>query len=232
MNSNHSKDIRNVPILSDISGSSRRSLTAVSEVRKFPARTLVFSEGVPAKHLHILLEGSVDLFGAVRGREATINVLRPGNAFILAAVVRSALTLMSARTMQASRILFIPADAFRSALREDPALAINVSLELGLNFRSMVKLLRDQKLRSSRERLAAYILRLARENIDKDSFKLPTTKRVLASLLGIEPASLSRTLASLGEAGIRIEGDIVHVEDIGALAEVANSDWVVDDPWS
>ena len=232
MSPGDAKDVRNVPILAGISATSRRSLMAVAEVRRLPARALIFPEGVPAKHLHILLEGTVDLFGAVRGREATINILRPGNAFIIAAVVRNALTLMSARTMQASRILLIPAEAFRSALREDPTLAVNVSLELGLNFRSMVKLLRDQKLRSSRERLAAYILRLARENDGKDSFKLPTTKRVLASLLGIEQPSLSRALASLGDAGVKVEGDMIKVVDIGALAEVAYSDWVVDDPWS
>lgn len=232
MSAAQSRDVRNVPILTGISGTSRRALLAASELRKLPPRTLIFPESVTAEHLHILIEGTVDLFGTVRGREATINVLQPGNAFILAAVVRSALTLMSARTMQASRVLFIPADAFRSALREDPALAVNVSLELGLNFRSMVKLLRDQKLRSSRERLAAYILRLSRENQGRDSFKLPTTKRVLASLLGIEPESLSRTLASLSDAGVRVQGNAVHVEDIRALSDVAYSDWIVDDPWS
>jgi len=226
------KDFRNVPVLTGISGSSRRALTAVSEVRKLPSRTVIFAEGVPAKHLHVLLEGTVDLYGTVRGREATMSVLVPGNSFILAAVVRNALTLMSARTMQASRVLYLPADTFRSTLREDPALAINVSLEIGLNFRSMVKLLRDQKLRSSRERLAAYILRLSREHVGTDSFQLPTTKRVLASLLGIEPASLSRILASLNDAGIRIEGDTIYVTDVGALAEVAYSDWVVDEPWN
>lgn len=232
MSSRHLIEARQAPILAGVSGSTRRALLTNAEVRELPPRTLIFPEGVPAKHLHILLEGTVDLFGTVRGRDATINVLQPGSAFILAAVVRSALTLMSARTMQTSQVLYISADAFRSALREDPTLAVNVSLELGLNFRSMVKLLRDQKLRSSRERLAAYILRLARENIGKERFQLPTTKRVLASLLGIEPESLSRTLASLNEAGIRVEGDTIHIEDIAALAEVANSDWVVDDPWS
>lgn len=55
---------------------------------------------------------------------------------------------------------------------------------------------------------------------------------MLASLLGIEPPSLSRALASLGDAGVQIEGDMIRVVDIGALAEVAYSDWVVDDPWS
>lgn len=223
--------LADIPLFSGIGAATRKTLAARSAIRRIPARSVIFSEAAPAKHLHVLLRGSVEVFSSIRGSEATIDIISPTRSFILAAVICDALLLMSARTHQVSDILFLPSDVFRSAFRHDAVLAVNVAEELGRDFRTVVKHMRDQKLRTGKERLATYLLMLARENVGMNVFALPTTKRVLASLLGVQPASLSRAFAELSALGVSVSGNSIHVHDIAALAEFANTDWVIDNPW-
>lgn len=226
------KSLRIPPLLVGIDERRRRKLVAASRTQTFPARSVIFTEGAPAKQLHILLDGLVELYAKAGDREATITLVRPGTPFILAAVVKDAVMLMSARAIERSRILLVPSEAFRRALHEDPALALNVSSELGTGWRTMVKHLRDQKLRSAKQRVAAYLIRLAREQSGNREIRLPVKKRVLASLLGVEPESLSRAFTELRSAGVEIVHNHVEVSDLAALEKIAHSNWPLDDPRS
>ncbi len=225
-----SKGLAGLSLLSGIDDRVRRRLLAVSELRKLNARTLVFSEGTEAEHLHVLVSGRAELFGTAAGKEAVIGLLKAGDSFILAAVVKNAMTLMSARTIENSEVLYVPAETFRWAMHNDPILAVKVSLELGSGFRSMVKQLRDHKLRTSKQRLAAYLVRLARGEDRKGVIELPVNKRVLASLLGMEPESLSRAFVELRPLGVEMRRQHVRIRDLLRIEELASCDWAVDDP--
>lgn len=225
-----SKGLAGLPLLSGIDDHVRRRLLAQSERRKLNAKAHVFSEGTDAEHLHVLVSGSVELFGTAAGKEAVIGLVKPGESFILAAVVKNAKTLMSARTNEPSEILDIPAETFRWAMHNDPILAVKVSLELGSGFRAMVKQLRDHKLRTSKQRLAAYLVRLARGEDRKGAIELPLNKRVLSSLLGMEPESLSRAFVELRPLGVEMHRQHVRIRDLSLIEELASCDWAVDDP--
>ncbi len=225
-----SKGLSELPLLSGIDDRVRRRILAVSERRKMSARAHVFGEGTDAEHLHIVMSGTVELFGTAAGKEAIIGLVKPGESFILAAVVKNAKTLMSARTNETSEILYIPADTFRWAMHNDPILAVKVSLELGSGFRAMVKQLRDHKLRTSKQRLAAYLVRLARGEKRKGAIELPLNKRVLSSLLGMEPESLSRAFVELRPLGVEMHRQHVRIRDLSLIEELASCDWAVDDP--
>ncbi len=204
-------------------------MLATSELRKVRARNLVFKEGTPALHLHIVLSGSIELFGRSGGKEAVIAVMSPGDPFIMAAVVKNAPALMSARAIENSELLCIPAETFRWAMNNDPVLAVRTSMELGTSFRAMVKQLRDHKLRTSKQRLAAYLSRLARAQKGARTIELPVNKRLLSSLLGIEPASLSRAFAELRAYGVETHGQTVTVVEPSKLEQLASCDWSIDD---
>jgi len=223
---------REIALLAGIDDRVRRRLMAESFTRKLKPRTIIFAEGTPAAHLHILMSGAVELFGTSGGREAVIALLEPGDSFIMAAVVKDAVTLMSARTIEESQVLYVPAATFRQAMHVDPVLAVKVAMELGTGFRSMVKNLRDHKLRSAKQRLAAYLVRLARARKGEVEIELPVTKRVLSSLLGVEPESLSRVFLELRTIGVEMKRDQVYIADMAELEKLANSDWVIDNPRS
>lgn len=69
---------------------------------------------------------------------------------------------MSARTMTVSRIVMVPAEDVREVMMQDPAFARNVIEELAACYRGLVRHTKNLKLRNTRERIAAYLLRQSR----------------------------------------------------------------------
>lgn len=226
------KHRRELKLLAGMERQAYRDLMEISSAPVLEPRSIIFKEGTTATHLHVVLSGSVELFATSQKKEASLAVLEPGDAFILAAVVKDGPTLMAARTIERSQILFIPATAFRAALKADTGLALAVALELGDQFRGMVRQLRNQKLRSGKQRLAAYLLLQQRRQGRRDAVCLALKKRTLASLLGLEPETLSRAFAELRAEGVEVRGDLVLLPDIKRLEELVGADWSLDDPTS
>ena len=83
--------------------------------------------------------------------------------------------------------------------------------------RDLVRKLHGQKLRTSVERLALWML----ENSDEHGrIEIPFSKRTLASLIGTTPESLSRVLGSLDSAVTRRPDRTYQIEDHGALVRI------------
>jgi CRP/FNR family transcriptional activator FtrB len=154
----------------------------------------------------------------------------PPGAFILAAVVLDQLYLKSARTMEGSMVVLIPAEGVRDVFNKDPAFARAVVAELALRYRGLVKDLKKQRLRSGLERLANWILAHNEKSGRPGSFRLPIEKKALANLLGMRPENLSRSFAELADLGVRVDGAKVTIVDSEALTEFARPDPLIDAP--
>ena len=81
----------------------------------------------------------------------------------------------------------IPAMSVRKAMVEDGAFATMIATELADAYRNNVRELKNQKLRSSLERLAAWMLLRDRETGGTHRFTIPFEKKVLAAHMGIGP---------------------------------------------
>lgn len=204
-------------------------LTRASYLQRFPRHVTLIEEGQPADTLHVVIEGAVEMFTSYESRRTTMAIFGPVTAFILAAVVRSAPNLMSARTLEPSRILLIPAEIIQDLIRRDNGFALAMIDQLALGFRTMVKSLKDQKLRSSQERVANYLLRLHTENGASERVELPIDKTTLAALLGMTRENLSRSLAGLSAHGVEIKGRMILFHDPGALSACAQPDPLIDE---
>ncbi len=201
-----------------------------SFLQTFPPQLEVLRAGDPADFLYVLMEGTVELFASSNNRETTVLIVEPVSAFILAAVINDAVLLKSARTLSKSRLLMIPAAALRAAIGEDRALAHAVMNELAGAYRSLVRSLKDMKLRPGVERLANYILRENHKQGGQDKITLQTDKRTIAALLGMTPENLSRAFGTLAAHGLRISGARITIEDRDALERLAHPDPLIDKP--
>jgi CRP/FNR family transcriptional activator FtrB len=152
------------------------------------------------------------------------------STFILAACVCDEPYLMSARTLERSQIVMIPVADVRVALRHDPDFAMAAMRELANGYRTFVRHAKDLKLRSSQERLAAYILHQSRCSGDAATIVLPVEKRHLASYLGMTPENLSRSMKALQDHGVAVQGMRVTIIDRVHLAAVALPDPLIDGP--
>lgn len=224
--------LRSLPLVAGMSEGHVSELLRGAFLQRFPVQVELIREGEPADFLHVVVEGQVELFGRHRDRETTVAVVGPGANFIIAAVVLDKPYLKSARVIAPSRILMIPAEAVRAMFNTDVPFARALMRELAYAYRSMAKELKNQKLRSSLERLAAWLVRAVAENGGELRFDLPFDKKVLASRLGMAPEVLSRTFATLKAYGLHVDGPRIVISDIESLTRLAAPDPLIDDPLS
>lgn len=220
--------VRELPLFREMTGAHFAALVRGALLQKFPGRVTLIREGDLPDFLHIIVDGSVELFAEWDGRETTIDIMRPVTTFILAAVIRDEVYLKSARTLTPAQILMIPAEAVRDVFSRDAAFARAIVNELAMRYRGIVRALKDHKLRTSAERLANWILEVDRQQGGSGRIVLPHDKRTLASRLGMTPENLSRNLASLMDHGVANSGREITITDREALQRCAKPDALID----
>ncbi len=223
------KAVRALPLFASMRQDSFEQLLPASFLQRFPKGVTLITEGDPADFLHVVVEGAVELYATQKRQESAVLVARPVSTFILAAVLRDAVYLMSARTLESSRILMIPSESIRTVVLEDTAFAEAMIAELAQAFRFMVKTVKNLKLRTAVERLANYLLRLRIEAGGAAAFSLPYEKRMVASLLGMTPENLSRAFATLKPYGVNVDGPQVTLTKLEDLERLAKPSPLIDD---
>ncbi len=222
--------IRQLELFRGLSDDQFRQLARGGYVQNFPPQIELIREGDPADFLHIVIGGSVELFSSWNDRQTVMATVRPVSTFILAATAKDAPYLMSARSLEKSRIVLLPSMDVREIFQESPVFAQAIVTELASCYRSVVKHTKDLKLRSSVERLANYLLRQHRSNGGGSSFDLLLEKRRIASYLGMTPENLSRAIKTLEPYGVQIDGQTVSIADPADLTKFAKPTPLIDDP--
>ncbi|MDE3080315.1 MAG: helix-turn-helix domain-containing protein [Paracoccaceae bacterium] len=222
-------EIRALPLFAGIAADSFEALMRGAYLQTFPPQIDLIREGDPSDFLHVVTEGAVEMFASWSGRDTVIQTVRPVSTFILAATIRDAPYLMSARTISRSRLVLIPSQDVRDVFEADPAFARAVVMDLAQCYRSVVKHTKDLKLRNSIERLANYLLRQRKAAGDAAAFQLPVEKRRLAAFLGMTPENLSRAFRSLEAYGVVTDGASVRINDPSDLVGFARPTPLIDD---
>jgi CRP/FNR family transcriptional activator FtrB len=222
------KLIRALPLFRDVREANFEELTGEALFQRYPQHKTLTTEGSLPEFLHIVVEGSVELFAAHDGHETTIDIVQPAMAFTLAEVISDAVYLKSARTLGPAQILLIPAKTVRDVFERDPAFARAIVKELAERYRGVVRALKNEKLRGSAERLANWILQADAQQGYQRCVELSFDKRTLASSLGMTPENLSRNLALLGKYGVKSAGRDIVIDDPAALAKFAKPNALID----
>lgn len=228
MSDSYKQEIRDLELFADMDDTNFRALMRGAYVQNFPPRIDLIHENEPPDFLHVVLSGSVDLYSEWNGRETSMATVRPVSTFILAASVRNLPYLMSARTLEKSRIALIPSQDVRTVFAADCAFAQAIVAELAQCYRSVVKNTKDLKLRTSLERLANYLLR-QQARTGGAEFNLTMEKRRLASFLGMTPENLSRAFKGLEPYGVKVEGNHIMITDLKDLLDYAKPNPLIDD---
>lgn len=199
---------------------------AITETCPRGAQLIV--EGQADDHLHVLLDGVVELGSSWSDRDTTLALLRPPAVFVLASVVLGVPALTNARALTRSRLLKIPGSDLRQAMQADVDLCVALMEEVSGCYCGVVRTLKAYKLRGAVERLANYLLSQHRQRGDGQSLRLPCPKRTLASLLGMTPENLSRAFASLAEYGVKVDGPFITLSRPDALLDLAKPNSLID----
>ncbi|WP_431859713.1 cyclic nucleotide-binding domain-containing protein [Azospirillum sp.] len=222
--------VRSLPYFTSYTDQQLDALTRGGLIQRYSRDTVLFEQGERPEFLYVLTKGSVLLSGSTEPkREAVIEVLTPMDIFVLAAVLTDTPYLMSAKLLEPSCLLLIPARNLREQITKEPLLAVTMLESLSVQCRRMVRQVKDLKLRTSKQRLAAYLLTLAAPMVDGTTVELPMPKSLLASRLGMTPENLSRALASLSEQQVRVDGRAVTIGSIERLRDYCLPDALIDE---
>ncbi|MGE5503233.1 MAG: cyclic nucleotide-binding domain-containing protein [Actinomycetota bacterium] len=215
--------VAGVPLFSELSPAELAAVIAEAEVRRYERGEVVFAQGDPADHLHVLLEGEVGLTGSLSGDHTVVEILEPGEIFIAAAVMTGRPALMGAVALKATRLMLLPAERLRRDLRANPGLSFAMLTSLAMHFRTLVHEVKDLKLRSAGQRLAFYLSHLADATSGRVVLRLPHNKGLIAARIGVRPETLSRVIAQLKHQGVAIKGHSVTIADIALLREYCHA---------
>ena len=160
-------------------------------------------------------------------RAAVIEVVTPIELFPLAAVLTAASNPMGAIVVQPARLVGLTMEAFRATLTEDHGLLLATLATLAGQSQRTVQQIKDLKLRSSSQRLACYLLELARVT-DGAMIDLLHEKKLIASHLGMTPECLSRAFATLRDYGVVNAANLVTLTNEIALRGFGQPDSVID----
>ncbi|WP_371877213.1 cyclic nucleotide-binding domain-containing protein [Alsobacter ponti] len=222
-------NVRDLPLFRGMTDEHFEALVQPAFLQRFPPHVTLFERGQTPDFLYVVLEGAVELFARHIERETTIAILTPVSTFILAAVLKRQPVLTSGRTLDPSRILMIPTEVVHTMLEQDPGFALAIANEIAGAYRGAVKELKSQKLRTSVERLANWIIREHGVRGGGGEFDIPFDKRTLASRLGMTPENLSRNFATLTRHGVEVQGRTIRIKDAQSLEKLAQPDPLIDE---
>jgi CRP/FNR family transcriptional regulator, dissimilatory nitrate respiration regulator len=108
---------------------------------------------------------------------------------------------------------------FLRQLHANPALALNMLASMSVHLRRLVRQVEQLTVRSSTERLADFLLRLAPTGGTSAIIELPWDKALVATRLGMRPETLSRSLAKLRDLGVEAQGARITIREVQALRQ-------------
>jgi CRP/FNR family transcriptional activator FtrB len=219
-----------VPLFERLDATLLERIDAISEPVAVDGDAVLSHQGAMPDFLHILLEGQVALTStAADGTTALVEVIHPPGHFVLASVLADLPNMMTARTVTRARLLAIEAAGLRRLVETEPSLANTLLRSVSREFRTMVRQVRDLKLRTAAQRLGCYLLARVNgsEGIRAD-FRLPFDKGLLAARLGCRQENLSRAFAALRAYGVETHGSRVILHDIPRLKVLAVPDDLSD----
>lgn len=207
-----------LPALAGLPPAAVNGLLHGAFVQSLPRGAMLCTQGEAPEFLHAVLSGRVALLGLGAGRvEMVVEFFNAGDMLIVPAVLLDAPYLMSARVVDEARVLFIPAAHVRQAIKNEHGLAAAIALHMAEHWRRVIRQIKDLKLRSATERLAAYIVALTPKSGAGTGIQLPEDRRLVAQRLGMTPESLSRAFAELRALGVGGRGRTVTVADLPRL---------------
>ena len=219
------ENLANVPLFKGLSDQQYDELAMVVVDQEFARGRTIFSEGDEGVGFYLVISGQVKIYKlSPEGKEQILHVFGPGEPFAEAAVFAGSAYPAHAMALKTSRVFFIPRQAFRDLIKENPSLAMNMMASLSMRLKRFAHMIEDLSLKEVPGRLAAHLLFLS-EDQGSDDVQLQIAKTHLASLLGTIPETLSRILARMHKQGlIESSGQMVRILDREGQEELATGD--------
>jgi CRP/FNR family transcriptional regulator len=220
--------VSRVPLFADLSVEDRRRIAEVAVTRHYERGEQVHRPG-EASGLRIVHRGRVKVHRANEsGAEQLLRILFPGDFLGETTLLTGRPVESWAVALDQTEMCTVGGREIARLLRERPEVAVRMLSSLSKRLADAEQQLSSVTGASVGRRLAGHLLQLADE-AGSTSFRLPSTKKDLASYLGTTPETLSRRLGVLQDAGVVRLGPrgLVEIRDPDRLRSAAAADGAV-----
>lgn len=170
---------------------------------------LLFSQGDPCTNFYVLLSGTVKMVQVTEdGNEVVQGFIAPGEMFACVAVAGAELYPASAVVEETCRAVHWDRDTFEQLVVKNPEIGRNAMGAFGQRLQSARDRLVEMATKTSEQRIASVLLRLARRRADQpavgDALSQPITvsRQDVAAMSGTGLYTVSRTLQAWQRAGL------------------------------
>jgi CRP-like cAMP-binding protein len=194
--------------------------------RSFQKGESVYTPGDASEVVYLLIRGRVRLYGMVRQRDLTFDVIRAGDVFGEASLTERTQN-EHAQALEASQVGLLELDTFWHLVRENAEFNVRVIRMIGERFRMTRGRMTDIALKDSPARLAALILDLVQgEGVvtREGHYRISThyTHEDLASMIGLKRVAVTRAFGRLQDSGyVQLRRRQIYVTDLAALKGLA-----------
>jgi CRP/FNR family transcriptional regulator, transcriptional activator FtrB len=217
-----------IPWLSEVAAPTRERLAAQAMLHRLPAGAMVFEQAETPAFALFLISGALKLVGVRGATEAVIEIVRPFEMALPAAVVTAHPYLLRARVLEEAQVLLIGAERFREELAQDVALSNAVLVCVSAQLRRQLRAAKSFRMRSAEERVAAYLAGLIAAAAGPAEIALTMDKSEIAAHLGMTRETFSRTLSGLSAHGVTVDGRRVAIHDAAAFRARFPTDPFID----
>lgn len=205
--------LRKCQMFSDLPENLLQGLVEVCVLKTLRKGEWLFHEGQPADGFYVVHSGAINVHRiSDEGKEQVLRVFYPGESFAEICVSTLETYPAEAVALEDSQVILLQRGPFRELIRREPDFALRILASMSLHLKYLVQMIEDLKFKQAEARLANWLLRS--DAADKGTFELPTTKRLLASQLGLASETLSRLFARLREKGvITVDGARITIHD-------------------
>ncbi|KAA0912024.1 Crp/Fnr family transcriptional regulator [Pusillimonas sp. ANT_WB101] len=207
-----------LPLFNEVSEAELDRLAAGTTEVKVARGEMIFRRGDPCLGQHSVVYGQVKLLlVSPTGGEKVVRLIGPGGSFGEALMFLGKDYVVSAEALVDSLLLHVSRAAIMQEIENDSGFACKMLASLSQRLHSLMKDVEAYSLRSGTDRVVSYLLKHGCEQ-DDCSFRLETSKTVIASRLNLTPEHFSRILHDLGGRGlITVKGREIIIPDRAAL---------------
>lgn len=214
-----------LPLFSDIGEEATMRLAAGSALHHLERGQMVFHQGDPCEHFHVVAGGRVKLYVlSPTGQEKIIEIVGPGASFAEALMFLGRPCMVSAQTLSDTLLLSVSRAAVMAELARDTQFALRMLAGLSRRLHGLVHDVQAYALQNGVQRVIGYLLNAGGEaegtaGEPVRTVSLPVSKGTVASRLSLTPEYFSRVLRELEEARlIEVDKRDIRILDAQRLA--------------
>ncbi|MFS0863104.1 Crp/Fnr family transcriptional regulator [Fredinandcohnia sp. 179-A 10B2 NHS] len=214
-----------VPIFQGLQQDEIQDLQKVTQIKEYQKGEWIFREGESSDTLYLISEGLIKITKVAEdGKEQIVRLLFPGDFFGQSAMLQTENHYANAVAINDTLIYTIHKHDFLNTLERNHKMALRFMRALNERIYQADEWMSLLSLMEVEQRLASVLLLFNNRMQAKDGkFTLPISKKVLASLIGTTPETISRKLVLFVSNNlIELHGQRdIHILDIEGLKKKA-----------